>query len=135
MDLLKVMNYITKHEGFKGRPYLDPTGKTTIGFGRNLEANPITRETGYQMLREDIDVITDRLCKFSEYRALSNNRKMVIIDMAYQMGVDGVLKYSKMWAAIKANDFNVAANEILNSNCGRLYGERERENSKFMRSG
>jgi len=33
---------IKSHEGYKPSPYKDTVGKWTVGYGRNLEDNPLT---------------------------------------------------------------------------------------------
>ena len=42
MTLSRVAKLIIRDEGERSRPYLDPSGKVTIGIGRNLESNGIS---------------------------------------------------------------------------------------------
>ena len=37
-----LIEHIKKHEGFKSKPYKDTKGKWTVGYGRNLDDNPLT---------------------------------------------------------------------------------------------
>ena len=40
---------------------------------------------------------------------------MITYHMAYQMGLEGVLNFKKMWAAIEVDDYVTAAAEMINS--------------------
>jgi lysozyme len=49
------------------------------------------------------------------FSMLSQYRQAVLIDMSYQLGVTGVLRFTKMWSAIAAGHFKTAAAEMLDS--------------------
>ena len=40
----KMIGLIIEHEGFKSKPYTDTVGKITIGVGRNLTDNGLSKE-------------------------------------------------------------------------------------------
>ena len=46
----KLIERVKKHEGFETKPYKDTVGKLTIGYGRNLEDNPLSVEQNYQFV-------------------------------------------------------------------------------------
>ena len=43
MNWERLKNDIKRHEGFRSKPYKDTVGKTTIGYGRNLDDVASTR--------------------------------------------------------------------------------------------
>jgi len=53
--------YIKKHEGFRQFVYKCPSGKLTIGYGRNLENRGITIEEAEYLIRNDISDLEKRL--------------------------------------------------------------------------
>jgi lysozyme len=67
------------------------------------------------MLDEDIGKVMadDRLIKLCE--GLDSVRTGVLVEMAYQLGISGLLKFAKMHAAIRVNDFVTAHSEGLDS--------------------
>lgn len=66
------------------------------------------------------------------YNDLSNARKLVILDMSFQMGINGLLKFKKMIEAIKKSNFTEAAVEMKNSEWYRKYTTRAKQLVKIM---
>ena len=62
-------------------------------------------------------------------------RAEVLVDMAFNMGVGGLLNFRKMLAAIDQGDFGVAADEMLNSQWARQVGKRAEHLARQMRMG
>ena len=53
-DFSKVLSDLELDEGFRSKPYRDVVGKLTIGFGRNIEDNGITKPEARQLLFNDV---------------------------------------------------------------------------------
>jgi lysozyme len=51
-------------------------------------------------------------------------RQAVILDMAYNLGISGVLMFKKMWAEIGRAYFRAAADEMLDSKWAKQVGDR-----------
>jgi len=56
-----------------------------------------------------------------------------VLDIAYNVGWRGLLKFIKMIEALKAHDYYRAANEILDSLAGRELPVRYKRNAYAMR--
>lgn len=127
---------LKRHEGLRLFPYLCPSGKTTIGWGRNLTDRGITNAGAGFMLHEDIAEARRRLLTSARTRAiympLSTARKIVLVDMAVNLGFAGLLSFRRMWSALSGGDFREAANEILDSQYARQLPERSEENAGIM---
>ena len=109
---------IKSHEGFRSFAYQCPAGKTTIGFGRNVDANGglgITKEEALYLLKNDIKRCHDTLYKRSWYKPLDVVRKDVMIELLYNMGLTSLLTFKRMIAAINQEDFELASNELMDS--------------------
>ncbi len=113
----QVAAMIRVDEGFRGQPYPDPiTGHITVGYGRNLDANPISIEEGEVLLRNDINKAIAHCELFiAGFDRLSLPRRAVLVDMAFQMGIGGLLAFKKMLAAIRDGDFTGAVEEMADS--------------------
>ncbi len=123
------------HEGLKLKPYRCTAGKLTIGVGRNLDDKGISREEALFLLRNDIHEVMDALEKHEWYLALDPIRQKVVIDMAYNLGVGGLLKFRKMIAALEYGDYEGAADQMLDSRWAEQVGMRATRLAEMMRSG
>lgn len=138
------MNLILKHrlmneEGFRDRLYKDTEGFLTIGYGWCPEKNPMSEELAEIVLEYHINQVEKNLLSLftiSEwYLKLDPVRQSVIMDLAYNMGLDRLLGFQKMIDAIKENDFDTAANEMLNSKWHLQVGKRAEALADIFRKG
>jgi len=125
---------LKRHEGLMLKPYRCTAEKLTIGYGRNLEDRGITEKEAEFLLINDINDVRELLetyiLYFNEKPEMTQN---VLINMGFQLGVGGLLKFRKMLKAIEKKDYQVAADEMLNSNWARQTPERAKELAKIMR--
>jgi len=68
-------------------------------------------------------------------KRLNQNRRRVIVEMIFNMGLGGVKGFKKMWKAIEAEDFEAAADEMLDSAWRHQVGDRAVNLSMEMRHG
>jgi lysozyme len=62
-------------------------------------------------------------------------RQLIVMDMAFNMGVPRLCKFKKMWAAIEAGDFDTASVEMLDSRWARQVKSRATKLSDAMKTG
>lgn len=119
MDLNRLVSDLQKDEGWREKPYRDTRGLLTIGYGFLIDETKAVSlpkpvgdywleflvEDRWHQLVDAIPWIVDEDEKIQ--RALGN--------MAYQLGVVGVLKFGKMLEALKVGDRATAALEALDS--------------------
>lgn len=122
-------------EGFRGEPYKCTAGKTTIGYGRNLEANPLTKDEAEYLLLNDLRNVEDSLTGRLFFDKLNKTRKDVIINMAFNLGLVGLLQFHGMISSIVDDDYNRAADEMLDSRWANQVGDRANRLAKKMRAG
>lgn len=127
-------------EGFRSRPYYCTHRFPTIGYGmvvgpKNgpLPDMTITREQAEAGLLQRVEIVSRAIHKITE--GLSEARRAILVSMAYQMGVDGLLKFRKALAAIKAGDFVAAESHMLDSDWAKQTPERAERHAKVMRTG
>jgi lysozyme len=102
-------------EGLRLKPYRDTVGKLTIGIGRNLDDEGITKEEALYLLNNDIQRIKEQLAPLQNFSQLSETRQRVLTEMAFNMGFGGLMAFKGMWQAIQAKDWDGAANAMLDS--------------------
>ena len=130
-----LLQQLRQDEGLSLRPYRCTAGKLTIGFGRNLESNGITRDEAEQMLRNDVDEIAFELGSIRQYLFLDPIRQTVLANMAYNMGIPTLKTFRLMLANISLGDYEGAAREMLNSKWARQVGDRAVRLAEIMRTG
>ena len=129
-------NQLTRHEGLRLKPYRCTSGKLSIGIGRNLDGSGISEREAELMLENDIlklfAVLPGKIDFFNE---LDKVRADILVNMAFNMGVNGLLKFKKMLAAVEVGDYVLAASEMLDSRWSSQVGNRSIELSEQMITG
>ncbi len=109
------ISQLKHHEGFRSKPYRDSLGIWTIGYGLNLE-NGITEREASLILEERVRKLQIRLPMVIKFwHNISPTRQDVLINMAYNLGISGLLKFKKMLKALENKDYKKAGKEMLNS--------------------
>tara|TARA_E500000318_G_scaffold103810_1_gene109242 strand:+ start:568 stop:993 length:426 start_codon:yes stop_codon:yes gene_type:complete len=135
-DMDSLIQQLVEHEGLELFPYEDTLGIVTIGVGRNLEERGISEDEAFYLLSNDIEVIWDELIKQHPIvEDLDDQRQMVLLDMAFNMGVPRLGKFKKMWAAIEDGDMNEASKQALDSRWADQVGRRAETLAERLISG
>jgi len=125
----KLEQYLIKHEGIRYKPYLCPAGKLTIGVGRNIEDNGLTKDEIMYLLKNDIERCEKELKKiFTDFDNLPENVKIVLIDMIFNLGETRFKKFEELIKAVKKRNWDRAIIEIKNSKRCRQLKKRCRDN-------
>ena len=140
MDYQAVKDRIKKHEGFRNTVYSDSLGKATIGYGHLLTEDDDFEE-GIQYDKSLLENLFDKDFNNAAYNAeqllegytVAPLAREVIIEMVFQLGIGGVSKFKKMFAALKEYDYLLASAEMLNSAWYRQTPSRCEELSNLMR--
>ena len=154
-----VSERIARHEGFRSHVYQDAKGFLSIGYGttvgRIVRSGPknrplpsptagliflpegvgITQSQARGMVWERVTIIRGQLSNESGWWDHSKIRRDVLVEMAYQLGVKGCLNFKRMWLALEAEDYEIAAEEMLDSMWAKQTPERAEELAGIMRAG
>lgn len=126
---------LIRHEGMRAHPYKCSAGKLTIGVGRNIEENGISHAEAMFMLQNDIRRCTkEAQTSIPEFDTFSPIRRMVIIDMIFNMGLPRFMKFNRLLSALAKRDWDWAANEMLDSDWAKQVHGRATELALMMRS-
>ena len=117
-----VKQRIKEHEGFRDTVYSDSLGFATIGYGHLVLPTDNFVE-GVTYPKEQLEVLFDKDFQIALNSAnelvdgldLNHIAKGVIIEMCFQLGKPRVMKFKKMWAALRNKDFDEAANQMIDS--------------------
>lgn len=129
-------NMLIRHEGMELQLYEDSVGKLTIGVGYNIEDRGITEEDALYFMRNDIARFAKELTQHYPFvRDLDAARYYVLMDMMYNMGLQRLSGFKKMWTQLSVGNYEAAANEMLDSKWAKQVKGRAVELAELMRKG
>jgi len=148
---------LIKHEGLKLQVYKDTLGIDTIGIGRNLEDRGITKQEldeldipsinhvyeygiteadAVYLATNDVQIVEEELVRAHPcVDRLDSVRQLILMDMAFNMGVPRLCKFKKMWNAVHEEDFPTAAKEMLDSRWANQVKGRATKLANAMHNG
>lgn len=132
-------------EGGRHVAYRCPAGALTIGWGHNLDAEPLrglgpgstlSDAEADNLLRADLARLAAELdLRLPWWRGLGPARSAALLDMAFNLGLSGLLGFRRMLEAARRLCFEEAAAEMLDSRWAAQVGRRALELAGMMRLG
>ncbi|BAQ84240.1 Phage-related lysozyme (muraminidase) (COG3772) [uncultured Mediterranean phage uvMED] len=137
-------------EGFKDKAYLCTEGYVTIGIGEKIGPKCTQEELAYYYgdmtmpKSAAYELLTYRLQNFraqvqkqygAQWCELSEPRRIILLSMAYQLGVKGLFKFKNMINALKHEDYSEAYEEALDSRWARQTENRAIRHATVLRDG
>lgn len=127
-----IYDQLKRDEGFRSTIYKDEVGKSTVGYGHNLDAKPlpdlvtpITEEQAEQILSDDVDVVTNKLAHLLPWSdSLDGVRFGVLQNMAFNMGIEGLLEFHNTLTCVQQKKYVAAANCMMQSKWYTEVGDR-----------
>lgn len=123
------------HEGLSLTAYQCPAGKTTIGYGRNLDDKGVSIGEAEAMLDRDVGEALKDIAGESYWHKLTERRKAALIDMRFCLGPSGFRQFRRMRAALTLGDYDEAAAQILDSRFAQQTGRRAENLARMVREG
>lgn len=132
----ELQRQLIRDEGNIPYAYQDHLGYWTIGIGFLID-----QKKGGKLLPEEIDFIFNNRMEINRrelerrlpfFSRLSKPRQGVLLNMAYQLGVRGVLNFAITLSIIESGDYERASKEMLNSLWARQTPERAKRLSVQM---
>lgn len=144
-----VQHLLIEDEGIELLPYFDccgkffrkctckPQGKLTLGVGRNIEDIGISENEAIGLELNDIKRVNSQVERAfgSWFVKLSTPRKVVVMAMTFNLGLDGVKEFKKMIKSIESGDFDSASGHMLNSKWASQVKGRAVRLAQIMKTG
>ncbi len=125
MNRQRVAEQLLADEGLRLKPYRCTAGRLTIGVGRNLEDRGITRAEALLLLDNDIADCAGQLAqRLPWFAAAPEAVQEVLVNMAFNMGVGGLLEFRTSLGHLQACRYAEAAQSMLASKWARQVGKR-----------
>lgn len=107
---------LLRDEGLRLFPYTDTVGKLTIGVGRNLSDDGISKNEAMFLLGRDIIRVSQQLEETWPWtQTLSDARKGALQNMAFNLGIHGLGEFREFLASMQQGDWEGAARAMLDS--------------------
>ncbi|HLJ87747.1 MAG TPA: lysozyme [Candidatus Angelobacter sp.] len=136
LKLRGLITQLIRDEGLRLKPYTDSKGILTIGYGRNLQAVGVTALEAEILLMNDIGSHTNALiCALPWTQRLDVARRAALVNMSFNLGLKGLLKFRKALAAIESGDYPLAAQQLLKSAWAEQVGGRACRIAKQIETG
>tara|TARA_B110000211_G_scaffold157283_1_gene178183 strand:+ start:155 stop:559 length:405 start_codon:yes stop_codon:yes gene_type:complete len=130
---------LIKHEGSKSHAYMCTANKVTVGVGRNIDPEGgigLTKDEISFLLKNDIERVEDELSRRLPWiLELSDVRIDALIDICFNLGLPRFLKFAKALAALEQREYDLAADEFMDSRWAKQVGQRAITVSNMIRTG
>lgn len=133
MNMEKIKAMLFMDEGYRQFPYKDTNGILSIGLGTNLQSDGITEDQAWYIANDKVSYIKDALHnQLNFFDSLDEVRQAVLINIAYNCGVHGLMGFKRMLHALSMSNYEKSADGIENS---QLAPNRKKRIADMMRSG
>ena len=121
---MDIVEQLRRDEGVRYKPYTDTVGKLTVGVGRNLTDVGLSDDEVDYLLSNDVKRAQDGLAQFTWYASLDPVRQGACVNLAFNLGIAGLLHFPHFIAAMAHGDWTAAAGELADSLWAKQVGDR-----------
>lgn len=134
MNRLRLEEQLLVDEGLRLKPYRCTAGRLTIGVGRNLDDRGISRAEALMLLGNDITDCWGRLVRQAPWVAAAPEPvQEALVNMAFNMGVEGLMGFRRTLALLEEGRYAEAAQEMLRSRWAGQVGARAERLAALVR--
>ncbi len=110
---------LKKDEGFSQHPYFI-NGILHIGYGFNLDDCGIYPDEADFILENRIRMAEDELLRnMPAYPSLSYNRRAVLLNLCFNMGIARLMEFRRFFDAVEDKDWMRASRDLLDSEAAK----------------
>ena len=125
---MSLIDQIKKHEGFSSTVYQCTEGYDTIGYGFAVKDLYLSKEICDKLLEQKISELNLRISqKFKWFKDSPKQVKEVVINMCYQLGINGFSKFRRTIYYLETEQYEEASEEMLDSLWARQTPNRAKE--------
>ena len=145
-DTERLTAQIQASEGLRLSAYRCTAGRLTVGFGHNCDSSPvpgvsrvgdrITREQADDLFSKDLSAVVWEVRKALPWAtSLDAPRQAVLYDMAFNLGVRGLLGFRNTLRMVERGEYPNAARNMLLSKWAGQVGRRADRLAEQMATG
>ena len=134
-----LMEMLKEEEGFRSYAYADTEGYLTIGYGRMIDkrlGGGISVEEAQALLYNDVSIVFSDLRKiFDSWFHFTAQRQLALASARFNLGPTRFRGFKKMITAVIADDWDKAADELLDSKAAAQLPNRYNKLAGMLRRG
>jgi len=138
-NIVDLKEQLKRDEGVVRHAYTDSLGFTTIGVGRLIDMRRggglSDSEVDYLLNNDITDKTAQVLAALPWASKLNEPRRAVLINMAFQLGIDGLLRFHRMLGSVEDGQYSEAVMEMLDSTWAQQTPKRAARLAKQMLTG
>jgi len=135
-DLIEMLR---RHEGVRSHAYKCSEDMITVGVGRNIDENGglgLSEDEIDYLLENDITRVRQELTDtYFWFPALNEARQDAMIDISFNLGQTRLRGFVKAVEAMSREQFDIAADEFMDSRWSQQVGNRAVEVTEMIRTG
>ena len=134
----KLVEMLRLHEGVRYKVYLCSEGYEAIGVGRNISEGGLglSKDEVDFLLVNDIKRVQDELTRnFSWFLDLNEARRDAMVDICFNLGLTRLRSFANALEAMSYGQYEIAANEFMDSRWSQQVGNRAVEVTEMIRTG
>lgn len=145
MNIISLLNY---EEGYSEKPYYCSEGYPTVAIGKRIGPKgapldqyqfTVSKSVATVWMSEDVQSTITDMQKYPNIQqamlSCSEPRQAVLISMAYQMGADGLAKFTNTLKAVAEKRWSDAQTGMLNSKWAKQTPNRAERQADQMLTG
>lgn len=145
-DIARLAADVKKAEGFRLKAYRCSAGVLTVGYGHNCESSPVpgVKKVGDSISHEQAEVLFERDLSKCVWQVRENlpwvinlnaPRQAVLYEMAFQLGLGGMLGFKNTLLHIERGNYADGAAGFLSSKWAKQTPGRVRRLAAQLHSG
>ena len=132
---MTLIKKIKKHEGFRSTVYECTEGYETIGYGFAIKDLKLDEDIAEMILVRKIADLVARIKEtFPWTKDAPEAIQDVVVDMCYQLGINGFSKFKKTIYLLETEQYDEASIEMLDSLWAKQTPNRAKELSEQLRA-
>jgi len=134
----ELIEMLKRHEGVHSHVYLCSAGYETLGVGRNISESGLglTEDEIDFLLINDITRVKQELTDaYFWFPALNEARQDAMIDICFNLGLTRLRGFVNALEAMSREQFDIAADEFMDSRWSQQVGNRAVEVTEMIRTG
>ena len=132
--LMSLIESIKESEGFRSKVYKCTQGYDTIGYGFAIKDLHMDEDVAEMILKRKLDSLIERIeLNMPFVKDLPKSVKDVVVEMCYQIGLTGFMKFKKTIAFLRLGKFSEASVEMCDSKWFHQTPNRARKLAKIVR--
>jgi lysozyme len=144
MNITLLEKELRRDEGVRRNPYKDTEGYLTVGIGYNLDARPLPEGVTLPLSDKEIsllfninivDVVKGLDMHIPWWSRLDEVRQRVMANMAFNLGIYGLLGFRNTLAFIEKGDYKAASAGMRKSKWYKQVGRRAERLAIAMETG